>query len=103
MNLGGKEVSHGKGEHRALQGAEVYALDGKWNRCEVIVMGRDFAVQKLNGKVVNVITNLVHAEGPIALQAETAEIFYRNIRIEEFAEAKPLSDFFQVTEVEEKK
>jgi len=93
VSAGGEATPHGKGEHLAKADAKFHALDGEWNYCEVIVMGKDFAIQKLNGEVVNIITDLAHDSGPIALQAETAEIFYRNLQIEEFSENKPLSDF----------
>ncbi|MFC1764627.1 family 16 glycoside hydrolase [Planctomycetota bacterium] len=51
------------------------------------------AIQKLNGVVTNVITDIDLQEGAIALQAETAEIYYRNIRIKEFDESIPAGVF----------
>lgn len=89
---GGVAIAKRAGEHR---GADVphHALDGKWNVCEVIVMGNKYAIHKLNGKVVNYATDLSVSEGIIGLQSETAEIFYRNIAIKEFTEDIPASVF----------
>ncbi|CAZ97939.1 DUF1080 domain-containing protein [Zobellia galactanivorans] len=92
---GGVAQEHRGGEHKAHKDAEYHALDGQWNQCEVIVMGKAYAIYKLNGKVVNVLTNLSHSEGEIGLQAETAEIFYRNIKIKVFDETRPMKDFLR--------
>ena len=64
------------------------ALD--WNQCEIIVMGNQYAIHKLNGEVVNVITDISVGEGNIGFQAEFAEIFYRNMEIKEFEEPVPI-------------
>ena len=69
------------------------ALNDEWNQCEVIVMGDAYLIHKLNGEVVNMATNLSLSEGIIGFQAETAEIFYRNIRIKEFDEVIPAEQF----------
>lgn len=90
---GGVAQPHRGGEHKAFADAPFNALNDKWNECEVIVMSNKYAIYKLNGKVVNVLTNLSHSEGPIGLQAETAEVFYRNIKIKEFKEDLPLEQF----------
>ena len=92
---GGIPQEHRQGEHKAYKDASFHALDGQWNQCEVIVMGNKYAIYKLNGVVVNVLTNLSHSEGPIGLQAETAEIFYRNIKIKEFKENLPIENFLK--------
>jgi Domain of Unknown Function (DUF1080) len=84
-----------RGEHRALANSRVHALDDQWNQCEVIVMGDQYVIHKLNGQVVNYATKLPYHEGKIGLQAETAEIFYRNIRIKELAEVIPAETFFK--------
>lgn len=42
-------------------------------------MGNTYSIHKLNGKIVNLATNLTLSEGIIGLQSETAEIYYRNI------------------------
>ncbi|WP_298502698.1 DUF1080 domain-containing protein [uncultured Maribacter sp.] len=93
MEDGGVLQPHKWGEHRALKDATYNGLNSKWNQCEVIVMADAYAIFKLNGKVVNVITNLKHKEGVVGLQAETAEIFYRNIKIKEFNENIPIEEF----------
>ena len=90
---GGIKQEHRGGEHRAHKNAPFHALDGQWNQCEVIVMGNHYAIHKLNGMVVNVLTNLSLNEGIIGLQAETAEIFYRNMKIKEFKEDIPIERF----------
>ena len=68
-----------------------------WNTVEVIVHGSDKAVHTVNGHTVFEATNLRQqsgdatnweplAQGRIALQAEFAEVFYRNIEIRPIAE-----------------
>jgi len=74
---------------------EYNALNGKWNQCEIIVMADKYAIYKLNGKVVNLLSNISVNEGIIGLQAETAEIFYRNIQIKEFDEIIPMEIFLE--------
>ncbi|MEM9337999.1 MAG: DUF1080 domain-containing protein [Bacteroidota bacterium] len=79
-----------KGEVLAANPKKFNALNGKWNKCEVIVMGDEYAIHKLNGEIVNVGTDLPFSEGVIGFQSETAEIFYRNIKIREFEEVIPM-------------
>ena len=67
--------------------------NNKWNTCEIIVMGDQYAIHKLNGDIVNVAFNLTPAEGIFGFQAETAEIFYRIIEIKEFDEIIPIEKF----------
>lgn len=90
---GGQLQPAKQGEHRALATAPFHGLDDQWNQCEVIVMGNEYAIHKLNGVVVNLGTQLSHAEGLIGLQSETAEIYYRNIEIKEFAASVPMETF----------
>lgn len=71
------------------------ALNNKWNRCEIIVMGDKYTIHKLNGKIVNIGTNLSVSEGIIGFQSETAEIYYRNIKIKEFDEVIPIEKFLK--------
>ncbi len=92
---GGVKAPVKKGEHLASPNAIYNGLNGKWNKCEVIVMADKYAIHKLNGKIVNMATNLSHSEGIIGLQSETAEIYYRNIEIEEFDEIIPLESFLK--------
>lgn len=72
-----------------------HALDGKWNQCEIIVMGGDYVIHKLNGDVVNIATEISPSEGIIGFQSETAEIFYRNIEIKEYDEVVPMESFLK--------
>lgn len=92
---GGKPQPFKKGEQSVLTDAPYNGLNGKWNQCEVIVMGDKYAIHKLNGKIVNMATDLSISEGLIGLQSETAEIFYRNIQIQEFDEFIPLTYFLK--------
>jgi len=69
--------------------------NGEWNKCEIIVMGNQYAIHKLNGEIINIATDLAVGEGIIGLQAETAEIFYRNIELKEFAKAIPMDKFLE--------
>lgn len=67
-----------------------------WNRVDVIV-NQDHAIYKVNGHVVNEAINMQQKEkhnnswiplrsGPIMLQAEGAEVFYRDIKIKQYTE-----------------
>ncbi|MEP2775049.1 MAG: DUF1080 domain-containing protein [Luteolibacter sp.] len=65
---------------------------GEWNEMEIVVDGAEKVTFKFNGEVVHEIqdlTQMVDGEtvpldkGRIALQAEWAELMYRNIRIKE--------------------
>lgn len=94
-SAGGKEQPIKSGEHRGSADAKYNALNGKWNSCEVIVMGNQYAIHKLNGKIVNMATNLSLSEGIIGLQSETAEIYYRNIMIKEFDKPVPMDVFLK--------
>jgi len=63
-----------------------------WNILELTVHGSNDAEYKVNGTVVNRVFSMECNEGgtwkpldhgPIALQAEFAEVYFRNIRIKE--------------------
>ncbi|WP_411828175.1 DUF1080 domain-containing protein [Luteolibacter sp. AS25] len=65
---------------------------GEWNEMEITVDGANSATFKLNGEIVHKIENLETtiegqkvplAKGRIGVQAEWAELMYRNIRIKE--------------------
>jgi hypothetical protein len=92
---GGVQQERKSGEHKCFADAKINALNDQWNQCEIIVMGDEYSIHKLNGQVVNVITNLAHKQGTIGLQAETAEIFYRDIKIMEFEESIPIERFLK--------
>lgn len=71
------------------------ALNDMWNKCEVIVMGSEYAIHKLNGVVVNMAFNLSPGEGILGFQSETAEIYYRNIEIKELDTIVPPEKFLE--------
>lgn len=71
------------------------ALNDKWNVCEIIVMGNEYTIHKLNGDIINMAINLNPGEGIIGFQSETAEIYYRNIKIKEFDEIIPMKAFIE--------
>ncbi|MDP4609798.1 MAG: DUF1080 domain-containing protein [Opitutales bacterium] len=65
---------------------------GEWNEITLTVRGGKEAIFELNGKVVNQISQMTYLvddqrvpldHGRIGLQAEYAELLYRNIRIKE--------------------
>jgi Domain of Unknown Function (DUF1080) len=76
----------------AMAGVPFHALNNQWNKCELIVMGKEYALYKLNGKIVNYITDLSVGEGTFGFQSETSEIFYRNIELMETATVIPYSE-----------
>jgi len=82
-----------RGQHYAQLNAPFHGLDGQWNVCELIVMGDRYLLHKLNGKIVNMATDLGTAEGPIAIEAETGETLWRNILIKEFTAPVPMETF----------
>ncbi|MGJ8561355.1 MAG: 3-keto-disaccharide hydrolase [Litorimonas sp.] len=81
--------------HRAKETRNFNGLNDKSNFAEIIVMGGEYSIHKLNGDVVNVALNLNPAAGIIGFQSETAEIFYRNIDIKKFSESHPIDDFLK--------
>lgn len=92
-SLGGKSQEVTGWMHLASTPKKCNALNGKWNKCEIIVMGNQYAIHKLNGEIINIATDLSVSEGIIGLQSETAEIFYRKIEIKEFDEIIPMEKF----------
>ncbi|MEQ9289512.1 MAG: DUF1080 domain-containing protein [Cyclobacteriaceae bacterium] len=90
---GGVKQPLKEGEHRAVSGASFHGLDDEWNQCEIIVMGDEYVIHKLNGSIVNMATDLRNDKGPIALEAETVEIFWKNIQIKEFEEPISMQKF----------
>lgn len=71
------------------------ALNNKWNKCEIIVMGDKYTIHKLNGTIVNLGTDLSVSEGIIGFQSETVELYYQNIEIKEFDEVIPMKVFIE--------
>ncbi len=82
-------------EHLAKPTKNFNGLNDKWNQVEVIVMGNKYAIHKLNGDVVNMLTDLPLSEGKIGLQAETGEIYYKNIQIKELKDFVPADTFLK--------
>jgi len=79
--------------HHASEITNFNGLNDKWNTCEIIVMGDAYSIHKLNGEIINMAFNLKPSEGIFGFQAETAEIFYRNIEIKEFDKIIPMEEF----------
>jgi hypothetical protein len=94
-DLGGKAQVVDGWMHYASTPKKVNTLNGKWNKCEVIVMANQYVIHKLNGEIINIATDLSQGEGKIGLQSETAEIFYRKIEIKEFDEIIPMEKFLK--------
>ncbi|MBJ2175956.1 DUF1080 domain-containing protein [Aureibaculum sp. A20] len=92
-NDGGKDMGEKKNELYGIANPTYNALNDKWNQCEIIVMGDTYTIHKLNGEIVNMATNLSVSEGVIGFQSETAEIYYRNIKIKEFEKVIPMTAF----------
>ncbi len=92
---GGKEQPMRKGQHYAAINLSFNGLNNKWNECEIIVMGNEYAIHLLNGELANMATNLEPSDGPIAFEAETGEIFWRNIRVKEFKKIIPMNEFIK--------
>lgn len=84
--------------HNAKIPKKFNGLNDQWNSCELIVMGAEYAIHKVNGEVVNMAFNLNPAAGIIGFQSETAEIYYRNIELKEFSESVPAEKFLTVSE-----
>jgi hypothetical protein len=64
-----------------------YEVPGEWTPCMLEVNGGT-ATYTVNGHIVNRVLSVMDAKGqpvssgPIAWQAEQAEVYYRNLRIE---------------------
>ncbi len=74
---------------------------GQWNEITLTVRGSEEAIFELNGKVVNTVRNMTFlmdgkrvplSKGRIGLQAEYAELLYRNIRIKELDKSSSEQD-----------
>lgn len=91
-----------KGDPKRIVGIrhnEMWEVDG-WNKVDVLVRG-DKAQHIINGKLVMEISNfkkwdadlnqwVLLDKGQIALQAEGAEVFYRNIKIRPLTDQDPI-------------
>jgi len=92
---GGKAQDVNGWMHYASTPKHFNAVNGEWNKCEIIVMGNQYAIHRLNGEIINIATDLSVGEGVIGWQSETAEIFYRNILIKEFDKIIPMEEFLK--------
>jgi hypothetical protein len=84
-NAGGQLQTHGGGFGFSAASAQAENPHGEWNIVEVIVDGATEAIYNVNGVEVNRVFNMVYngqplSEGFISVQAEFAELFYRNIQ-----------------------
>ena len=76
---------------RILKDPDAVKPSGEWNVMEVYAFGRT-AVHVVNGKTVMVLTGLRDAKdvpltkGRIQIQSESAEVYYRNVRIRPITE-----------------
>jgi hypothetical protein len=77
--------------YKALVPSPNLDIDDDWNTIELTVRGAAEAEYKVNGTVVNRVFDMECDEGsgfqpleqgPIALQAEFAEVYFRNVRIQ---------------------
>jgi hypothetical protein len=98
-NMNGQDVFSESGTRKSIGAPASYykALateqlntDDDWNILELTVHGSESAEYKVNGTVVNAVFDMECdegagfqplTEGPIALQAEWAELYFRNIRL----------------------
>jgi hypothetical protein len=92
-SAGGTAQPIRKGQHFAAKDLDFNGLNDEWNLGEIIVMEDQYALHILNGKLANMATDLEPKAGPIAIEAETGEIFWRNIRIKEFKKVVPMEKF----------
>jgi len=92
---GGVVQASPNGVNPASADAFAHGNDGRWNKCEIIVMGSEYVIYKLNGRVVNMVTDLNWSKGKIGLEAESGEILWRNIMIKEFDKFIPKEKFLQ--------
>ncbi len=70
---------------KSFASAQAELPHGQWNLVDIIIDGADEAIYMVNGVEVNRILNMKHngqplTDGHISVQAEYAELFYRNIR-----------------------
>jgi hypothetical protein len=94
-NQGGKAQDVTGWMHYASTPKKFNAINDKWNKCEIIVMGDKYAIHKLNGEIINIATDLSVGEGIIGMQSETAEISYKNVEIKEFDAIIPMENFLK--------
>ena len=68
--------------HRVMKSKDAEKPNGEWNKVEIIV--KDGVItHKLNGEVVNTAKNSSVPGGRIVLQSEGAEIYYKDVKLQE--------------------
>lgn len=68
--------------HQEIKIKDAEKPHGQWNKVEIIV-NKGKVIHRLNGEVVNEGSDPSIKEGQILLQSEGAEVFYRNVILEE--------------------
>jgi hypothetical protein len=68
--------------HRVMKSKNTEKPNGEWNKVEIIVKN-GMITHKLNGEIVNTGKNPSVPGGKIVLQSEGAEIYYKDIKLEE--------------------
>ncbi|MDC0088349.1 DUF1080 domain-containing protein [Akkermansiaceae bacterium] len=94
-------VGKDRGYDRSFTPVAHEKAHGQWNEITLTVRGGKEAIFELNGNVVNRISNMTYLvdgkrvplkSGRIGLQAEYAELVYRNILIKELSPTEGLAD-----------
>jgi hypothetical protein len=85
QNGNGQLQTHGGGFGFSAASAQAENPHGEWNSVDVIIDGATQAIYMVNGVEVNRVFNMTYngqplSEGFVSVQAEFAELFYRNIR-----------------------
>jgi hypothetical protein len=85
LNDNGQLQTYGGGFGYSAASAQAENPHGEWNLVDVIVDGATQAIYMVNGVEVNRVFNMTYngqplSEGFVSVQAEYAELFYRNIR-----------------------
>ncbi len=75
-------LTHPMKNLRVIKSKDAEKPYGEWNKAEVIVQNGNIT-HILNGEIVNTGKLGNTKEGNILLQSEFAEVYYRNMRVEE--------------------
>lgn len=68
--------------HRVVKSKDAEKPNGEWNKVEIIVKD-GMITHKLNGEIVNTGKNPSVPGGRIVLQSEGAEIYYKDVKLED--------------------
>lgn len=85
LNANAQLQTHGGGYGFSAASVQAENPHGEWNLVDVIIDGATQAIYMVNGVEVNRVFNMTYSgqplsEGFVSVQAEFAELFYRNIR-----------------------